>query len=69
MKDGNVLANEDLRKAVFNAINQEEFVAYHNEMVIPAYSTFSTIIKTENVHKQDLEKTAEYLKAYQESSK
>lgn len=69
MKDGNVLANEDLRKAVFNAINQEEFVAYHNEMVIPAYSTFSTIIKTDNVHKQDLEKTTEYLKAYQESAK
>lgn len=69
MKDGNVLANEDLRKAVFYAINQEEFVAYHNEMVMPLYSTFSTLIDTGNKQKQDLEKSAEYLKKYQESAK
>lgn len=69
MKDGNVLANEDLRKAVFYAINQEELVAYHNEMVMPLYSTFSTLIDTGNKQKQDLEKSAEYLKKYQEAAK
>ena len=64
MKNDNIFASENLRKAVFNAINQEEFIAYHNGIVIPLYSPFSTIIQTGNEHKQDLEKSAEYLDAY-----
>ncbi|MFQ9150217.1 MAG: ABC transporter substrate-binding protein [Blautia sp.] len=38
MKDGNIFASENLRKAVFNAINQEEFSVYHNGIVISLYS-------------------------------
>lgn len=69
MKDGNPLADINLRKAVSYATNQEEFITYHNGIVMPLYSTFSTIIDTGNEHEFSLEKSAECLKKYQESAK
>ena len=69
MKDGNPLADINLRKAVSYATNQEEFITYHNGIVMPLYSTFSTIIDTGNEHEFSLEKSAECLKEYQESAK
>ncbi len=67
MDEGAVMADENVRKAVLYAINQEDFIAYNNGLVGNLYSSYSTIIKTENVLVQDLEKSAEYLKAYNES--
>ncbi len=67
MTNGNKFENLDLRKAVFYAINQDEFVAYNNDLVGPLYSSASTLIDTGNVHEFSLEKSAEHLAAYQKS--
>ena len=69
MKNGNKFENIDLRKAVLYAINQDEYVAYNNELVGPLYSSFSTLIDTGNKLEFSAEKSAEYLAAYQESVK
>ena len=61
------MADINLRKAVMYAINQEDFVAYSEGIYGQLYSSFSTLINTGNVLKQDLAKSAEYLKAYHES--
>lgn len=68
MKDGNILSNIDLRKAVSYAVNQEDYISYNNELVGPLYSTFSTLIDTGNKHEFSLEKSAEHLKAYLETA-
>ncbi|XCP86110.1 ABC transporter substrate-binding protein [Roseburia hominis] len=68
MKDGNKFENLDLRKAVYYAINEEEYIAYNNELVGPLCSTFSTLIDTGNTHEFSLEKSAEHLAAYQKSA-
>ena len=66
-QEGKITANEDLRKAVSYAVNQEEFIAYNIGLVMPLNSTFSTLIDTGNEHEYNLEKSAEHLKAYQDS--
>lgn len=68
MHEGSKFQNVDLRKAVFYAVNVDEFIAYNNELVGPLYSTFSTLIDTGNVHEFSLEKSAEHLAAYQAST-
>lgn len=67
LDESSVMSDINARKAVLYAINQEDFIAYNNELVDNLYSSFSTIIKTDNVLTQDLEKSAEYLKAYTDS--
>ena len=67
MDEGALFADENLRKAVLYAINQEDFIAYNNGLVGNLFSSYSTIIKTDNKLVQDLAKSAEYLKAYNES--
>lgn len=69
MKNGGKFANADLRKAVFYAVNEADYIAYNNELVGPACSTFSTLIDTGNVHEYSLEKSAEHLAAYQKTVK
>lgn len=69
MANGNKFENLDLRKAVFYAINQDEFIAYNNDLVGPLYSSASTLIDTGNKLEFSLEKSAEHLKAYQDSKK
>lgn len=69
MTNGNKFENIDLRKAVFYAINQDEFIAYNNDLVGPLYSTASTLVDTGNKLEFSLEKSAEHLKAYQDSKK
>lgn len=64
MDEGSIMSDINLRKAVMYAINQEDFIAYNNNLVGNLYSSFSTLIKTENILKQDLEKSAEYLQKY-----
>ncbi|MEG1863132.1 MAG: ABC transporter substrate-binding protein [Oscillospiraceae bacterium] len=65
LSEGSICADQDVRLAVLNAINQEDFIKYNSGLVNPAYSTVSTIIETGNVHKQDLAKSAEHVAAYQ----
>ena len=67
MKEGELFSDINLRKAVMHAVNQEEFIAYNNGLVGNLYSSYYTIIKTDNKLVQDLAKSAEYLKAYNES--
>ena len=67
MDEGKPMADINLRKAVLYAINQEDFVAYSEGIYGQLYSSFSTLINTGNVLKQDLEKSAEYLKLYNEA--
>ena len=67
LREGSKFQNEDLRKAVLYAINQEDFVIFNNSYVMPVYSTVGTLIKTGNTLTQDLEASAQYLAAYQES--
>lgn len=67
LREGSKFQNEDLRKAVLYAINQEDFVIFNNGYVMPVYSTVGTFIDTGNVLTQDLEASAQYLAAYQES--
>ncbi len=64
MDEGSIMSDINLRKAVLYAINQEDFITYNNGLVGNLYSSFSTLIKTDNVLKQDLEKSAEYLQKY-----
>ena len=68
MDEGALFTDENLRKAVLYAINQEDYIAYNNGLVGNLYSSYSTIIKTDNKLVQDLEKSAEYLKAYHEAN-
>ncbi len=69
MDEGRPMADINLRKAVLYAINQEDFITYNNNLVGNLYSSFSTLIKTESVLKQDLTKSAEYLAKYLEAQK
>ncbi|MGL5717676.1 MAG: ABC transporter substrate-binding protein [Paraclostridium sp.] len=67
MRDGQQCANEDLRKAVLNAINQDEFLAVYNGAKFKAYSTLSTLVDTGNELKQDLTKSKEHLETFNSS--
>lgn len=67
MKEGELFSDINARKAVFHAVNQEEYIAYNNNLVGNLYSSFSTLIDTGNKHEFNLEKSAEYLKAYTDS--
>lgn len=58
-------ADVDLRKAVLYAVNQDDFVAYNNDLVGYAYSSFSTLINTGKKLEFDLTKSQEHLAAYQ----
>lgn len=60
-----LFSDKNLRLAVLNAIDQNDFVLYNSGLVNPTYSTLSTLIDTGNVLVQDLEASAEYLAAYQ----
>ncbi len=65
LREGNKYQDEDLRKAVLYAINQQDFIDYNNGLVMPVYSTVGTLVETGNVLVQDLAKSNEYLAAYQ----
>ena len=67
MDEGKLFSDINARKAVMHAINQDEFIAYNNNLVGYLYSSFSTLIDTGNKMDFDLEKSAEYLKAYTDS--
>ena len=62
-------ADENLRKAVLNTINQDEMLAVYDNLKIKTYSTLTPIVDTGNVHKADPEKAKEYLEKYWESQK
>lgn len=68
LREGSKLNNQDLRLAILYAINQDDFIAFNNGYVNPVYSTIGTLIETGNVLTQDLDKSAEYLAAYQASA-
>ncbi len=59
----------NLRKAVLNAIDQDQFLAVYNNLKIKAYATLTPLVDTGNVHTADLEKTKEYLQKYWDSKK
>ena len=67
MDEGKIFSDINARKAVFHAINQDEYIAYNNDLVGYLYSSFSTLIDTGNKVEFNLEKSAEYLKAYTDS--
>lgn len=67
MDADHIFSDINARKAVMHAINQDEFIAYNNNLVGYLYSSFSTLIDTGNKMDFDLEKSAEYLKAYTDS--
>jgi peptide/nickel transport system substrate-binding protein len=57
----------NLRQAVLNTIDQDQFLAVYNDLKIKAYSTLTPLVDTGNVHTADLEKTKEYIQKYWES--
>ncbi len=65
LREGSKMNNVDLRKAVLYAINQNDFIAYNSNLVMPVYSTVGTLVDTGNVLTQDLVKSNEHLAAYQ----
>ncbi|WP_352419754.1 ABC transporter substrate-binding protein [Proteiniborus sp.] len=69
LKGDSKFSDVNLRKAVLNSINQDEFLAVYNNLKIKAYSTLSTLIDTGNVHNADPAKAKEYLNKYWESQK
>ncbi|OZV12121.1 hypothetical protein CIW83_10875 [Tissierella sp. P1] len=62
-------SDENLRKAVLNAIDQDQILAVYNNLKIKAYSTISTLVDTGNVHKADPAKAKEYIQKYWDSKK
>ncbi len=63
------MVDENLRKAVFSAINMDEVIAViGSDMAVPTGSNLC-MLDTGFVPKQDLAKSAEYLAAYRESRK
>ncbi len=64
LMEGNHMQNVNLRKAVLNAINQEDFIAMKDGNVRPLYSTLDTFLQTGKVLKQDFAKVQEYFDAY-----
>lgn len=62
-------SDENLRKAVLNAIDQEQFLAVYNNLKIKSYSTVTPLVDTGNVHTPDLAKSKEYIQKYWESVK
>lgn len=69
LKGNSKFSDVNLRKAVLNNINQDEFLAVYNNLKIKAYSTVSTLVDTGNVHNADPAKAKEYLDMYWESQK
>lgn len=62
-------SDENLRKAVLNAVDQDQVLAVYNNLKIKCYSTVTTLVDTGNIHKVDLGKTSEYLQKYWDSQK
>lgn len=62
-------SDENLRKAVLNAIDQDQILAVYNNLKIKAYSTLSTLVDTGNTHNADLVKSKEYIQKYWDSKK
>lgn len=62
-------SDANLRKAVLNAIDQDQVLAVYNNLKIKCYSTVTTLVDTGNIHKADLGKTSEYLQKYWDSQK
>lgn len=54
----------NLRQAVLNTVDQDQFLAVYNNLKIKAYSTLTPLVDTGNVHKADLGKAKEYLQKY-----
>lgn len=54
----------NLRQAVLNTVDQDQFMAVYNNLKIKAYSTLTPLVDTGNVHKADLGKAKEYLQKY-----
>ncbi len=69
LKGNSKFSDVNLRKAVLNSINQDEFLAVYNNLKLKAYSTLSTLVETGNVHNADPAKAKEYLQLYWESQK
>lgn len=65
LREGSKFLDSDLRHAVLYAINQDDFLAYNNNLVNKGYSSITAIIESDNVLVQDLNKSAEYLAKYQ----
>lgn len=59
------LADIDLRKAILYAVNQDDYVAYNNDLVGRSCSTFTTLINTDTTLEFNLDKSKEHLAAYQ----
>lgn len=69
MREGQKCADENLRKAILYAVNQEDILAVYNGTKFKAYSTVTPLVNTGNELKVDLAKSKEYLQKYQESIK
>lgn len=54
----------NLRQAVLNTADQDQFMAVYNNLKYKSYSTLTPIVDTGNVHKADLGKAKEYLQKY-----
>lgn len=54
----------NLRQAVLNTVDQDQFLAVYDNLKIKAYSTLTPLLDTGNVHKADLGKAKEYLQKY-----
>lgn len=67
MDEDHIFSDINARKAVMHAVNQDEYIAYNNNLVGYLYSSFSTLIDTGNKLEFNLDKSAEYLKAYTDS--
>lgn len=59
----------NLRQAVLNTVDQDQFLAVYNNLKIKTYSTLTPLVDTGNVHKADLTKAKEYLQKYWDSQK
>ncbi len=54
----------NLRQAVLNTVDQDQFMAVYDNLKIKTYSTLTPLLDTGNVHKADLAKAKEYLQKY-----
>ncbi len=64
LMEGAQMQNVNLRKAVLNAIDQNDFVIMKDGNVRPLYSTLDTFLQTGKVLTQDFAKVQEYVDAY-----
>ncbi len=65
LREDSVTSDLDIRLAILYALDQNAFVAVKNNLVANSYSPYSPLIGNPNeIIQQDLEKSAEHLKAY-----